>query len=316
MHFAKLLPHPRADHNKYSRGFVHLIGGSALYPGAAALAAGASQRMGTGYTQVWCSPDSVHDVRSGHSSLVVRPWEASQLANALARERARKAAILIGPGFGTDAQEEAALVHIALDAWLPTVIDGGALGILAEAYRSGTFATRSAEQEERSDASHSACDTSHNARNTGKHPQHGSNKSRPLILTPHAGEAARLCEAAGIHATDQEAIAAQLAEAYDAVVVLKGPVTVISDATKRAIMDQGGPELAKAGTGDVLAGMICALLAQGLAAFDAAALGCLLHAMAGRAAARSLTDISVIPEDVVAAIPTAILELESTEAAR
>ena len=88
---------------------------------------------------------------------------------------------------------------------------------------------------------------------------------------------------------------------------LKGPVTFIAapDGTAE-VMDRGTSALAKAGTGDVLAGMIGALLAQGLDPRDAAALGCALHAEAGRAAAAAFTDICASAEDLVTFLPEAI----------
>ena len=93
---------------------------------------------------------------------------------------------------------------------------------------------------------------------------------------------------------------------------LKGPVTFIAcpDGTAE-VMDRGTSALAKAGTGDVLAGMIGALLAQGLDPRDAAALGCALHAEAGRTAAAALTDICVAAEDLITYLPDAIRAIES-----
>lgn len=87
---------------------------------------------------------------------------------------------------------------------------------------------------------------------------------------------------------------------------LKGPVTYVAASSGVVeAMDRGTAALAKAGTGDVLAGIIGALLAQGLAPLDAVALGCALHAEAGRAAAAQLTPISVAAEDVSAHLPAA-----------
>lgn len=126
------------------------------------------------------------------------------------------------------------------------------------------------------------------------------------MLTPHAGEARRLCEGIGENPGSASDIAEVLARAYHAIVALKGPDTLIVGNGRRYLMREGTPALAKAGTGDVLAGIVAALLAQGLDAFDAAALGTLLHARAGSCAAEKLTDVSVIPEDVIAFIPEAI----------
>ncbi|MGN0302353.1 MAG: NAD(P)H-hydrate dehydratase, partial [Anaerotardibacter sp.] len=131
-------------------------------------------------------------------------------------------------------------------------------------------------------------------------------QSIPLIITPHLGEAARLCKAAGVETQTQEEKASQLAKAYGATVVLKGPDTIIADESQWYVMTKGTAALAKAGTGDVLAGMIAALLAQELSAFDASCLGSTLHAVAGVCAASQLTEICVTPEDVVSHIPAAI----------
>ena len=90
---------------------------------------------------------------------------------------------------------------------------------------------------------------------------------------------------------------------------MKGPVTYASDGDEIVRMAHGTPALAKAGTGDVLAGLVGALLAQGANALDAAVLGAELHARAGRVAAARLTDVAVIAEDVLEAVPRAIAEL-------
>lgn len=276
--FARLVPHPGVEDNKYSRGIVHIVGGSVTYPGAAALAARAAQRSGDGYTQVWSAPDAVHDVRAGRPSLVVRPWDSLDLARALRRDASRNAAVLVGPG--TDGSDVVTrdLLEIALDSRLPTVVDAGALGALA-----ALAAERSPQQLD---------------------ARLGNNA--PLVLTPHAGEARRLCEGIGENPGSASDIAEVLARAYHAIVALKGPDTLIVGNGRRYLMREGTPALAKAGTGDVLAGIVAALLAQGLDAFDAAALGTLLHARAGSCAAEKLTDVSVIPEDVIAFIPEAI----------
>ena len=100
-----------------------------------------------------------------------------------------------------------------------------------------------------------------------------------------------------------------LADTYAATVVLKGPETVVAHGSDTYLMDKGTPALAKAGTGDVLAGIIAALLAQGLSPVQAAVLGTRLHADAGNEAARRLGVVSVIPEDVIDCIPVSIQEL-------
>ena len=167
-------------------------------------------------------------------------------------------------------------------------------------------------------------------------PRAGRRQQRSTLLTPHGGEgdapgpgarealeeaeaaAARNAQAPGRVADTLSAagratwpkppgascLTRALAEAYGAVVALKGPVTFIASPDGTAeVMDRGTSALAKAGTGDVLAGIVGALLAQGLSPRDAAALGCALHAEAGRAAAAALTDICVSAEDLVTSFP-------------
>ena len=133
----------------------------------------------------------------------------------------------------------------------------------------------------------------------------------PTVITPHAGEAARLARPFDLPVDDPCALAEALSLAYGAIAVVKGPVTYLSDGEQTVRMAHGTPALAKAGTGDVLAGMTAALLAQGLDPFEASVLGAELHARAGLAAAARWSTIAATAEDVVACIPDAIAELVS-----
>ena len=304
---ACLLPHPAADANKYTRGHLSLVVGSAAYPGAACLAAAAGERGGAGYTEVFCAGKSMITVRGWRPSLVVRDWRAWKPAKAPAPRPGHPTACVIGCGFDAAETSLTSLLMETVRGWeAPLLIDGGALGLLANA--TGLRLAR-----ERAAA------------------------GRSTLLTPHGGEAARLAqgarealgeaedaaargtrsplaEAAGAlsPASRSTLAAADPAEAYGAVVALKGPVTFIAspDGTVE-VMDRGTSALAKAGTGDVLAGIVGALLAQGLSPRDAAALGCALHAEAGRAAAAALTDICVAAEDLITYLPDAIRAIES-----
>ena len=359
---AGLVPLPKKDANKYTRGTLNVVGGSALYPGAAVLAARAAQRAGAGYTQVWCAPESVNTVRAGNPSLVVRAWESAALGNALqklqrrdwqrcdwsqysqqrcnrswqedqcsnqegSKQQERKgsatpifeahpAAVLVGCGFCGEGDQEALLLRLVLRQQVPAVVDAGGITLLAQV------------------AAREGFDLLQERYLSGV----------PLVLTPHAGEAARLLQAQKVgngkgetaksiqgekqesdvsfaHANDcaaacsgdlladQRRRACEISAAYGATVVLKGPQTIIACGQSTYLMDKGTSALAKAGTGDVLAGIIAALLAQGMPPFEAAVLGARLHANAGNAAACRLSAVSVIPEDVVDCIPCAIKEL-------
>jgi NAD(P)H-hydrate epimerase len=134
-------------------------------------------------------------------------------------------------------------------------------------------------------------------------------RSAPTVLTPHPGELGRLLGRTTAEIQrDRIGSSARLAGAGRAV-VLKGAGTVVSVAGRQLINTSGSVALATAGTGDVLAGVVGALLAQGLSPFDAGALGAYLHGRAGEAAARVLTPICVTAEDLPDYLPVAVAEL-------
>ena len=326
---AALIPLPKWDTNKYTRGTLNVVGGSAQYPGAAVLASRAGQRAGAGYTQVWCAPESVATVRAGGPSLVVRAWDEQALDQVLQKAETsagHRMAVLIGCGFSGEDSQEIQLLRTVLAREIPVVVDAGALSGLARLMASEGFDFLRARA--------------------------ASGAGAPLVLTPHAGEASRLmgalnrdyidswqnanqdkqenaeqnerqeghrsvsreswagaCRESQADITQQIVAARLLADAYAATVVLKGPETVVAHGGDTYLMDKGTPALAKAGTGDVLAGIIAALLAQGLSPVQAAVLGTRLHADAGNEAARRVGVVSVIPEDVIDCIPAAIREL-------
>lgn len=275
MSFDVAMLHPASDANKYSRGKLVVVAGSNRYPGAAVLAARASQRLGAGYTEVVTARQAVDVVRMASPSLVVRELDEWDPRDLPASTSEKPCAVCIGPGFvGSD--EEAGLVARVLKrACCPVVVDGGGLAGLGSAKALKRLAQR-------------------------------AEKGLPTVITPHGGEAARLAKPFSLTCDDSEQLAAGLSLALHAIVVLKGPDTYIADGKRVQVMREGAPALAKAGTGDVLAGMIGALLAQGIDPFDAAVAGATLHARAGAAAATRLTDIAVCAEDVIDSIPKAL----------
>lgn len=279
---ADLLPFPASRTHKYARGKVTVVAGSPRYPGAAVLACRAAQRMGAGYVEAVVSAQAVLPVRMSGPSLVVADrdgWDPPLLESTAERPLS----VLIGSGFDAvgDAAECGRLCELVLDrAMCPVVVDGGALSFVARRDMRSALCAR-------------------------------ANRGAVAVLTPHAGEADRLAEAAGLpdvflSESPWEACA-HLARAYSAVVCLKGPDTYVSDGIRTYLIDQGGPELAKAGTGDVLAGMVAALAAQRQDdVFRAVATAVSLHAEAGRLAADDRTSIGMIPEDVVEKLGAAI----------
>ena len=208
---AQELPPERLDAHKYERGVIGVAAGSAAYPGAALLTAGAALRTGVGMVAFLDRRDGVADlVRATHPEVVTNCD--------------RVTAWVVGPGFTGDVDDDPT-IEFVLSSDLPVVIDAGALRALA-----------------RSDALRALIRT----------------RSAPTVLTPHEGEFTRLADALGIQSTDRIAQTQALAVALGAVVVRKGPGTIISGGF---IDRMGGPELAVAGSGDVLSGIIGAMLA-------------------------------------------------------
>lgn len=266
---------PAPDANKYTRGKLILIAGCARYPGAAALAARASQRMGAGYTEVITAREAVDIVRLSSPSLVVRSfddWSAKELP---VSKEGKPCAVCVGPGFVSDTESAAIVLRVLKRAQCPVIVDGGGLAALGSAKAADLLAKR-------------------------------AERGFATVITPHGGEAARLAKPFDLPIDDPEQLAAGLSRTLHAVVVLKGPDTYVADADRVEPMREGTAALAKAGTGDVLAGMIGALLAQGVEPFDAALAGSWFHAQAGKVAAEHLTDIAVCAEDVIEAIPDAL----------
>ncbi len=147
-----------------------------------------------------------------------------------------------------------------------------------------------------------------------RHPELLSRAQAPLVLTPHPGEMARLCrdETAEIQ-RDRLGAAREKARETGAVVVLKGAATVIAAPNgPTAVNPTGDPGMAKGGSGDVLAGIIGSLLAQGTPPFDAAVTGAYIHGLAGDLCARSLGRRSMQPTDLLARLPEAFCLLTGT----
>ena len=125
----------------------------------------------------------------------------------------------------------------------------------------------------------------------------------PRILTPHPGEFARLIGQAKVEHHEREALAQDFAKRTGAVVVLKGHHTVITDGAQIALNLTGNPGMATGGTGDVLSGIITALVCQRLSPYDAARLGVYVHAAAGDLAASELGQIGMIASDLLRYLP-------------
>ncbi len=244
-----------ADGHKYTRGHALVLAGGLEGTGAARLAARAALRAGAGLVTLGVPGSALlaHASRGPDALMLRRCTGPGGIADMLSD--ARRNAVVLGPAYGVDDETRRA-VRIVLESRRAAVLDADALT---------AFAGEAAEL---------AVATRLNGR---------------AVLTPHAGEFARLF--AGASFVDLPKLQAALAAAamMDAVIVSKGPDTVIAAPDGRAAINANAPPwLATAGSGDVLAGLITGLLAQGLAPFDAACAGVWLHGAAGQAAGRGL----------------------------
>ena len=264
-------PWPRLEGHKYSRGHAIVVSGPMHATGAARLAARGALRAGAGLVSV-ASPPSAVVVNAAHlTAIMVKPFDGAKGLSALLADK-RFNAIVLGPGAGVgEATQD--LAAAALGSSAAVVLDADALTSFAD-NPAGLFAQL---------------------------------RSR-CVLTPHEGEFGRLFPgmlSAGPTRLDAARAAAQSAKC---VVVLKGPDTVMAAPDGRAAINSNAPPwLATAGTGDVLAGMIAGLLAQGMEPFEAACAAAWLH---GEAATHF--GVGLIAEDLPEQLPHVLRSLHAT----
>jgi hydroxyethylthiazole kinase-like uncharacterized protein yjeF len=263
-------PWPQIDGHKYDRGHTIVVSGPMTRTGAARLAARAALRIGSGLVTV-AAPREALPVHAAQLTaiMLLQMDGVLDLADILADER--RNAVVMGPALGVG-ERTRALVRVALEREPAVVLDADAITSFADAPDEmfGLIQKRTA----------------------------------PTVLTPHDGEFVRLFP-------DFTAISSKLdrvraaADRAAAIVVLKGPDTVVAAPDGvAAIADNAPPDLATAGSGDVLAGMIGGLLAQGMPGFDAAAAAVWTHGTAARIAGRGL-----IAEDLPDALPEALAQM-------
>lgn len=237
----ELLPHFVGDEYKNQRGHCMVIGGDHGYGGAASLAAEASLRVGSGLTSVATQPQHVSNILARCPEIMACGVISGQQLEPWLE---KPTVLVVGPGLGRSSWSEQ-LLQKAVASGLPMVLDADALNILADGRVVKTI-------------------------------------DHSWILTPHAGEAARLLKisVAEVEA-DRFSAVQQIQQKYNAVVLLKGPGSLIAvDNQITKVCPYGNPGMATAGMGDLLSGIIGGLVAQGLSLQDAAELGCCLHSAA------------------------------------
>jgi NAD(P)H-hydrate epimerase len=280
-----LLPRRGPRSTKFSSGQVAIAGGSRGLTGAVRMSSLAAIRAGAGYATVAVPADLEAVFEAGEPEVmsVGCPGGDGCLvpasAKAVLRAFERAAAGVLGPGMGRDPGSVELAREVVGGIEAPLVIDADGLNAFAE--HLGPVAARDGA----------------------------------TVLTPHAGELGRLLgrDAEEI-AAHRLACAREAAERANAVVVLKGDDTIVSDGERVAVNAISAPGLATAGSGDVLSGITAALLARGLEPFAAACAAVVAHARAGRdAAARVGAAESVIAGDVIDSIPAGLRGAEPVE---
>ncbi|MGZ4185810.1 MAG: NAD(P)H-hydrate dehydratase [Solirubrobacteraceae bacterium] len=272
------IPTRGSESTKFAAGSVLVCGGSLGLTGAPSMACESAMRAGAGYVTalIPASLNLVFETRLLEVMSVPLPDADGSLLAAAAQtvlSRVERAdALVLGPGLGREPEAVQLARSVAAAAELPLLLDAD--GLNAHAGRLSSLARR----------------------------------RTPTVLTPHAGELARLLESdsAAIGATRLQSARRAAAES-GAIVVLKGDDTLVAEPSGTVGVSRGGaPALATAGTGDVLSGVIGAYLAKGMEPFAAACAGVLVHATAGRVCAAEIGAEGVIASDVIAALPRAL----------
>src|SRR5499427_912903 len=263
--WAKSFPLPRVDGHKYSRGHAAVVSGGLSFTGAARLAARGALRAGAGLVTIATPREALAVNAAANLAVMVRPVDgADELARFL--DDPRRNVVLLGPGGGVG-QLMRDLVLTALKGARAVVLDADALTSFAEEPQTLCAAIRG--------------------------------RAKATVMTPHEGEFGRLFKLLADEASSKLERARRAAESSGAVVLLKGPDTVVAAPDGRAaIADNAPPWLATAGSGDVLAGIAAGCLAQGMPGFEAAAAAVWLHGEAGSVAGPGL-----IAEDLSEVMP-------------
>ena len=265
-----ILPERKIDAHKGDFGKLLLLCGSKGYTGAAYLAAMGALRSGAGLVFLGCAESiyAIEAIKLNEAIVFPLPDAEGKLGAAAIPEILARLegmdAVLLGPGLGQSEGTLAVVKAVLENARCPVVLDADGINLVAA------------------------------------HKDIVRGREAPTILTPHGGEFARLggsCDA------DRAAAAQAMAKDLGSILLLKGHSTVITDGTTTYINPTGNPGMAVGGSGDVLAGIITALLGQGIDTLRAAACGAWLHGAAGDICAAELGQYGMLPTDMLNVLP-------------
>lgn len=269
----KCLPVRKPESNKGTYGKVLLVAGSQRYRGAAALCAEGASRTGAGIVTLAAIPEVLDNVLPRLPEVCLLPCKVSsegsialENTDAILTQANRSSVLAIGPGLSVCTETKALVPALISGSKVPVLLDADGLNLVSRL-------------------------------ETLPRPEKAT-----MILTPHPGEMARLTHRSveEIQA-NRESVAAGYARANHCVVVLKGSHTLVADPEGNVYQNtSGNPGLARGGSGDVLTGMIAALLAQKLPPLEAAACGVWLHGAAADRTAQRLGQYGMLPHDIFA----------------
>ncbi|MDK1030829.1 MAG: NAD(P)H-hydrate dehydratase [Planctomycetia bacterium] len=275
------LPIRTADAHKGDVGRLLVVAGSLGMAGAASLVGNAALRSGAGLVKIAvprCAQPTVAALAPCCTTVPLPDTEGGTVAKRAAGEVIELArghdCIAIGPGLGTG-EDVAFFVRAVMESIeIPALVDADGLTVLARALGGidgfAAFAGR-------------------------------------LVITPHPGEAARILSTTTAEVQElRQDVAGKLASP-GIVAVLKGAGTIVCDGEKLYLNETGNPGMATGGAGDVLTGVISALVGQRLSLFDAAQLGVHIHGRAGDIAAKSIGQLGMTAMDILHCIPQAFL---------
>ena len=264
-----ILPDRAADAHKGDFGKLLLLCGSKGYTGAAYLAAMGALRSGAGLVFLGV-PESIYAIEAvklNEAIVFSLPDEGGKLCKEAIPEILQRLmqmdAVLIGPGLGQSEGTFEVVRAVLEQASCPVVLDADGINLIAA------------------------------------HKDLVRGRTAPTILTPHGGEFARL----GGNARERRAAVEAMAKDLGCIMLLKGRNTVITDGETTYINPTGNPGMAVGGSGDVLSGIITALLGQGVSPLEAAACGAWLHGAAGDLCAAEIGQYGMLPTDMLHVLP-------------
>ena len=272
------LPERKVHTHKYSYGRALILAGSTGYSGAPVLAANACEKSGAGLTHLLV-PESIYAIAASRcDGAVVTPCPASESGSfspeslsAILPLLKKADACVIGPGMGTGSSSATIVEAVIRSADCPLILDADALTVCA-----------------RNRHLLSVCHS-------------------PVIITPHEGEFTRL---GGDLSSGRLFGALSFVSAFpDLILILKGYGTLTVYGDEVTVNPTGGPAMAKGGSGDVLCGILCALLAQGMSPYAAAYYAVYLHGLAGDLACKETGEYSLTPSDIIHFLPKAFQKI-------